>query len=353
MRSVTASTLVARPAPTAVRHPVPVLRRVILLAGLLVIVAGTSVVAPVRAASPGASSMSEGFASPGPLATLDPASGGPWAVGEREVVVAAGQRSFGAWVLYPAEGANGGREAARATGPFPVVVFGHGYLSPVEFYASTLRALASWGFLVVAPRSGGELFPDHAAYAADFSAVLDWVAEQDADSRSWLAGGVTPGVAAASGHSMGGGASLLAAAADPRFTTVANLAAAETRPSAIEAAAAIRVPALLVAGELDAIAPPVDHQVPMFEVLTGAPAQLRTIIGGSHCGFTDPDGGVLGDLAGLVCDTASIPVDQQLAITHRLLVDWLRLYLTGAQELEGDVWSASPGDGTTIELHLP
>jgi dienelactone hydrolase len=64
---------------------------------------------------------------------------------------------------------------------------------------------------------------------------LTYLEEQNADPASWLFGQVATAQFGVSGHSMGGGASILAAAADARIKAVANLAAAETNPSAIQA----------------------------------------------------------------------------------------------------------------------
>ena len=264
-------------------------------------------------------------------------------VAARDVNVHAGERSFSARVLYPAGPANDD-DAPVANGRYPAIVFGHGYLATVERYESTLRDLAARGFLVVAPRSGDGPFPSHAAFASDFSVVLDWLDGMDGDTGSWLAGHVLRGAYGAAGHSMGGGASLLAAAGDARFMTVANLAAAETRPSAIAVMPSITAPVLLIGGSDDAIAPVADHQRPMFEAKTTGPVQLRIIKGGSHCGFLDPDA-----LLALGCDTGSIPAAVQLAITQDLLGDWFRYELLGDTSLESDVWPEVGDTGVSLE----
>jgi len=279
---------------------------------------------------------------------------GPWAVAGEDVRVETPDRVFDALVRWPAADDATADAGPRGTGPWPVVIFGHGFLAAPDLYVETLRELASWGFIVVAPRSGGELFPDHAAFAADLSAVIDWLTAENGRAGSPFAGAVDLAHIGVSGHSMGGGASLLAAAADPRIQTVANLAAAETRPSAIEAAGAITVPTLLIAGELDAIAPLAQHQRPMYDALTGAPSQLRIILGGSHCGFTDPvSDDPLAGLASLVCDTGTIPGESQRALASQLLADWFRLHLAGADVLREHVWDPAPDDGTTVEQRLP
>jgi predicted dienelactone hydrolase len=268
----------------------------------------------------------------------------------RDVSVNVGERSFSARVAYPAGLANDGEAVPIAHGRFPAIVFGHGYLATVERYESTLRALAARGFLVVAPRSGDGPFPSHAAFASDFSVVLDWLEREDETAGSWLAGHVLRGAYGASGHSMGGGASLLAAAADARFVTVANLAAAETDPSAIDAVVSIAAPVLLIAGSDDAIAPVADHQRPMFEAKTTGPVQLRIIAGGSHCGFLAPD-----PVLALACDHGSMPAQEELAIADELLGDWFRYELAGERSLEAVVWPDTRDSPVSLESrgHLP
>jgi pimeloyl-ACP methyl ester carboxylesterase len=255
------------------------------------------------------------------------AQAGTSPVGVRDIVVDLEGRTFDALLTYPATSTEPG--APVAPGRHPVVAFGHGYLSPVEWYASTFDHLASSGYIVVAPRSGGEPFPDHAALAHDLALVVPWLTAQD-----WLAGGaledrIDVGAIAVAGHSMGGGAAILAAAEEPGFASVVTLAAAETRPSAIEAAARIHAPTLFIAGELDTIAPVDTNQRPMFEALLGAPARLEVIPGGSHCGFIDPPIGPMDALTDLVCDTGTIDRSEQLAITWTLMTDWLGCMLPG------------------------
>lgn len=279
-----------------------------------------------------------------PAQVPDSASDGPSPVGFRDVTVEVGEHSFSARIHYPAAPGTSGRDAPRAAGRFPVIVFGHGYLGIVERYESTLRPLATWGFIVVAPRSAGELLPDHSGYAHDFGRVLDWIEAQDATPGSWLEGAVLRGAYGASGHSMGGGASLLAAAHDPRVRTVANLAAAETDPSAIAVMGSISAPVLLIAGSEDTLAPIARNQRPMFEAKTDGQAQLRVIAGGYHCGFMDPD-----PILSLACDRGSLDATTQLAFTRRLLTDWFRHQLLGDADLESTVWPRAGDAQVSLE----
>ena len=49
-------------------------------------------------------------------------------------------------------------------------------LSPAERYADTMRYLASWGIIVVAPNTHRSLFSSHQGLALDLSRALRMVA---------------------------------------------------------------------------------------------------------------------------------------------------------------------------------
>lgn len=248
---------------------------------------------------------------------------GPFAVSETEVSVARPDSTlFPALLYYPA-----GAEGA----PYPAICFAHGYLSAPERYAGTMRHLASWGYIVIAPKSGLELFPDHDLYAEDLSHALKFLEDANVDPASLLRGLVDTNRFGLSGHSMGGGADMLSAAMDDRIGAVAALAPAETWPSAIAEMHLIVAPVFLISGTDDAIAPILRHQLPMYES-ANAPRLMAAIKGGSHCGFLDyppPDA---------VCDTATIPSRKQLAITRRLLTAFFNLHLKGDQSAWTWIW---------------
>jgi len=270
---------------------------------------------------------------------------GPYSTEVREIVV---PRPDGAGGDIPARLYIPLRVEDDTGGPvqrsWPAVAFGHGYLAPVELYETTLEHLASWGITVIAPRSGGELLPDHGRFASDLVAALDWVVREAARDEGWPGLPVDPSARGVSGHSMGGGAAVLAAAADPTIGAAATLAAAETHPSAISAAASLRSAALFVAASGDAITPIHEHQRPMYEAVSMAPAQLRIIEGGSHCGFLDR---VV--LAGLICDEATIDAADQRALSRAALVAWFLAVLSGDDVVAQMASPAAGSDGLSIE----
>lgn len=276
-------------------------------------------VAP-RAAAPSAAGLP--FAEPG-----------PWPAGWRRVEVAPSVGTpFWALVTYPAESAGDGADLDGAGGPYPAIAFGHGFFQEPVRYAGLLAHLATWGFVVIATESQGGLAPDHARFAADLSDTLTYLERAQADEGSWLRGAVRLDRFGASGHSMGGGASLLATAADRRIRAVANLAAAETRPSALAAMSQVAVPLHLIVGSEDAIVAPASTQR-LYEAAR-PPRLFTTIVGGHHCGFQN-------DPFPIGCDRGSLPAAEQMALTKHLLTAFFRLYLTDDGDWDA-VWSGPP-----------
>ena len=81
----------------------------------------------------------------------------------------------------------------------------------------------------------------------------------------------------------------------------------------------------------------------MFEAKAIGPAELRTIVGASHCGFLDLETALLS----LVCDEAAIGPDEQRRVTRAVLAAWLRYELAGDASVAALAWPEAP-DGTTL-----
>lgn len=268
-------------------------------------------------------------------------SPGRFGAGWRTVTVArTGGSTFAARLHYPSPAGTAGENVPfdGSAGPYPAISFGHGFLQAVTQYQSTCDHLASHGYFVIASTSEGGLFPSHAAFAADMRACLTWLEQQNADPASPYFNAVDVQAFGLSGHSMGGGCSILAAAADLRVKCLANLAAAETNPSAITAMSGVQCPTFLIAGSQDAIVPVGTNGQRMYNAaLPGTARQLPIITGGFHCGFTDA--------TFAFCDGGSIGRTEQLAITRRLLTAFFNLHLKRDQSLWREVWGpdAPPG----------
>jgi len=293
---------------------------------------------PLTVCACGGSTTSERLSSSAQVPDLS--APGPQAAGWRRVTVPREDGSgFTALLTYPARAAGESAALDEVGGPYPAVVFGHGFFQTPDRYQGTLNHLATWGYLTLSPESQTGLATDHAAFAADLSAGLTWLIAQDSDATSWLAGHVATTALGASGHSMGAGASLLAAADDPRIKTVANLAAAETRPSALAAMPRIHMPLSLVVGGSDSIVPP-ESTARMYDA-ANSPRQLVRLEGGYHCGFEDTP-------FPLGCDSGPLPPAEQLALTRSLLTAWFGLYLKGDRSLYQAVWGPPSDSRVTL-----
>lgn len=278
-----------------------------------------------------------GFALP---VAADDSLPGPHPVSQRTVTVTrANGTTFSAQIRYPAQSSAANAPFAPAAAPAPAISFGHGFLSAVDLYDSTMDHLASHGYIVIATTSEGSILPNHGNFALDIRQCLTWLEQQDALAGGWLLGAVDEARFGVSGHSMGGGASALAAGADARIKCLATLAAAETNPSAANAALSIQVPARYIVGSQDTIVAPSTTQGQYAN--TDAPRQFSTIAGGSHCGFIDS--------AIIACDSGSITRADQLAKTRALLLEFFNTHLRGDAARYATVWGAGATvAGTTL-----
>lgn len=246
-------------------------------------------------------------------------AGTPLPTSTSSVTVSLDGRSFPARVVQP---------TGTAPAAYPVVAFGHGFLQPSSRYAGTLTSIASRGYIVIAPDSETGFAPNHGRLADDLWRSLRWASDRARYPNA------DPDNLAVMGHSMGGGAALVAADrydAPGQIDTVATLAAAETNPSATAASLGIAGPALYVVGSQDTIVRPATTEA-MYRSKP-SPATLATIVGGYHCGFLDSS-----PLFGLGCDSGSRSRSQQLAATRTLLGDWLDRQFRGVAPSTLPTW---------------
>ncbi len=189
-------------------------------------------------------------------------------------------------VYYPATSA--GDNTPFANGQFPLLVFGHGFAMSWDSYEWLWDSIVPKGYIMAFPRTEGSVIPapDHEAFGLDLKFLNDFILSEGNNSSSFFYQHII-GTSAIMGHSMGGGSSFLAAANNTNLTALINFAAAETNPSAIAAAANVTVPAMVMYGLNDGVAPPADHQIPMYNALASSCKNLVGIIGGGHCYFAD------------------------------------------------------------------
>jgi pimeloyl-ACP methyl ester carboxylesterase len=237
-----------------------------------------------------------------------------------------GNRAIETEIYYPAETA--GLNTPLAPGAFPVVVFGHGFTMPASAYGNIAQALVPYGFIVGLPRTESGFAPSHLEFALDLAYVVTAMQQANTAPASAFFQHVEPRHAIG-GHSMGGGAALLAAAsASP--TAIFALAPAETNPGAIAASAGVTAPALLLAGSYDCITPVATNAGAMYTTL-GSDCRIFVVVdGGSHCQFADENFNcTLGEtLSG--CSSPPITREQQHERVMSVLRPWLSYLLRDA-----------------------
>ena len=236
-------------------------------------------------------------------------------------------------IWYPASGDSAhvvlAAPPAKPSGPFPLVVFGHGFDSRPDVYARLLRAWARAGYVVAAPvfpmsnedAPGGADESDIVNQPADMSFVITRMLAAAAADHGMLSGLVDPQEVAVAGQS-DGAATALATAYDPRYLdrrvdAAVILSGAEIMPGDYFHA---RNPPLLAAqGTADKINLPRDTYD--FFRAAHAPKFLLRLIGARHL---DPY-------------TSEQP---QLAVVERVTLAFLDRYLKRLPGTRGQLWRA-------------
>lgn len=232
-----------------------------------------------------------------------------------------------------------GRVIAPVSGrDLPVVALGHGWLQPIERYTKLMRHLASWGFIVVAPATERGPVPSHSSLGADLSRALRAVV------TGRVAGGVITGSAAklgVLGHSIGGGAAVLAAASDTAIKAVVTVTPVATKTGRA-AAGRIHVPGLHLVGEVDEMS---DHAGADLARSWGGPVQIREVKGAKHLGLGEGKHWT----TALVGDGAEKRIHQ---VTATLATAFLLRHLAGQDQLADELDGKLSGAGI-IDLADP
>lgn len=187
-------------------------------------------------------------------------------------------------IYYPAETA--GQNVPLASGEFPVIAFGHGFVMVHTAYEFLWLDLVPKGYILAFPTTEGSISPSHLNFGLDLAFIISKMKTENLDETSLFYEAVAE-TSAIMGHSMGGGAAFLACENNAEPTTMVTFAAANTNPSSIQAAANVNIPTLLFAGEFDCVTPPIQHQYPMYEATASQQKIIIDIFGGGHCYFAD------------------------------------------------------------------
>jgi fermentation-respiration switch protein FrsA (DUF1100 family) len=220
-------------------------------------------------------------------------------------------------VLYPAKGAKTDHPVAGAVpdtagGPYPLIVFAHGFGSDVTSYLPLIEKWASAGFVVAAPlfpltnsdTPGGGDLSDYVHQPGDMSYVVTQLLHQSSASNGLLSGMIDPGQVGAAGHSLGGVTTLGLVAnsccQDQRIKAAVVMSGDPiTFPTGkVEDGSA--PPLLLVHGNADPTVPYVSS-VDVFNAAR-APKGLLTVTGGNHDSPVNPSGAAFGSVVRATTD---------------------------------------------------
>ena len=262
------------------------------------------------------------------LGWISTASSQSYAVGRRTISwvdASRNNRGVGAELFYPAAQAGVGVPVVDDSLKFPVVVFGHGFLMPVSAYQWLADSLVMRGYIVALPTTEGSASPSHDQFGRDLVFVGRTIIQQNDSSSSFLLGRVHPRLAVA-GHSMGGGASFLAAAQSTEVHALFNFAAAETNPSAKAAALQTNVPSLVLSGSGDCIVRDT-NQLRMYNNIPYACKTYINLTQVLHCQFGNNDFTcTLGQISSF-CNSTPVSLSSVYARCTQLIVPFLDYYL--------------------------
>lgn len=237
-------------------------------------------------------------------------------------------------IYYPAN--TQGDNVPALQGSFPVIVFGHGFVMAWDAYENIWTELVPQGYIIAFPRTEGNAFStNHQRFGWDLQFLVTRMQLESADVSSLLYNTMATETALM-GHSMGGGASFLAADSlcingNVNLKTLVGLAPAESTSngvSSINSAKSITVPSVIFSGAQDGVTPPNDHHLPMYDSLNSVCKSFISIIGGAHCYFAEPnfncDFGESTSSSGI-----SISRSEQQQTTYDFLNQWLAYTLKG------------------------
>ena len=251
-------------------------------------------------------------------------------------------RSIACELYYPANAS--GDDVEVAAGQFPFIAFGHGFVMDYTAYQNITDELVASGYVMIYVETEGGFAPAHADFGLDLAYVADHFYEENATAGSLFQSHLIDRCAIM-GHSMGGGATWLAATTSASVDCIAGLAPAETNPSAIAAASNVNVPALVLSGSSDAVTPPADHHIPIFEGTASECKIFVDILNGSHCGYAD---------SGSLCDFGEFGFNglsraEQQVITHDLLLAFFDFHL---KDLSTGNTTLQNYDGTQANVEM-
>lgn len=228
-------------------------------------------------------------------------------------------------IYYPTTTA--GENVAVADGQWPVIVFGHGFAMNWDAYSNIWNQLVPLGYIMAFPRTESGLFPSpsHGDFGQDIALIAQKLTDAGQNSSSLFYAKLSD-YACAMGHSMGGGAAVLAASQSTQFDCYLGLAPAETNPSAIAAAANLQIPSLILSGSNDGVTPPNQHHLPIYNAIPHECKSIASLIGGGHCYFANTNFNC--DFGESTSSTGiSLTRAEQQSLSYQQITPWLAYFL--------------------------
>jgi chlorophyllase len=245
----------------------------------------------------------------------------------------------------------------EASGSYPAIVFGHGFMLTPDLYASYGEHLASWGYVVLMPEFPGSMFsPTTHRVLKDYAIeLIDWLEGEPGS----LTGKVDIGKIGMTGHSLGGKVALLVATEDSRVKAVFGVDAVDAagggpmgggptadNPSVTpELMGLIDVPFVSLGetlsgeggGLLSSACAPAEDNYQQYYIHAEGPALEITVLNASHMSFLDnPNCGITCS----VCTSGTDDTDMTRALAQRYMTAFFQTtlyehrgylgYLTGA-----------------------
>jgi fermentation-respiration switch protein FrsA (DUF1100 family) len=255
-------------------------------------------------------------------------------------------RTLVTYIWYPAVGSPGGPVLPDATpavagGPYPLVVFGHGFAVTPQLYLNLLASWARAGYVVAAPAfplgnadaPGGPEEADVINQPRDMSFVISSLLSPGESDTALLDGLLEPARIAVAGHSDGGETALAVAYSrrfrDPRVGAAVILSGAEMSGVGGYSFARGSPPLLAVQGTADTSNEPKFTKA--FVKLARRPKFLLSLLRAGH----------------LRPYTSQEP---QLAIVERVTIAFLDRYLKGQSGALQDLVSSAGVPGTSALL---
>ncbi|GAA3193897.1 alpha/beta hydrolase family protein [Dactylosporangium siamense] len=162
-----------------------------------------------------------------------------------------------------------------ATGTYPVIAISPGFTATWSSLSWIGPRLSSWGFVVVGIETNS-IYDQPGSRGSQLLAALNWAVSSSPTAVRSRVDGSRRGVA---GHSMGGGGTLEALAADTSGLVKAGVPLAPWNSD--KTWNNVSEPVLIVGGQSDTIAPVSSHSVPFYNTLAG-PKTYVELTGASH-----------------------------------------------------------------------